>query len=161
MRKPRNLEIVWEKEKWPPGISPIEKFRIVGMHNNLSVTHLDWMSSACKALRSVFVATEDILQLDFLPYFFKTHIHSGALRTMQIAVVGLWHYEVVIESVREEDTHLKHLADELKNLLIHVTGNPGAEAETWSDSGYLRVKEMRELTKDEKEAYSDRLSTRS
>jgi hypothetical protein len=144
-------------ERWPVEVSPIEVFRVIG----LGGMHIASMSDACKTLRSVFVATEDILQVEYVPWLFKKHIHSGALNTLQLAVVGLWYYEAVVTSIEREDTHCHALGKELKDMLIHATGNHGVDAEVWSDSEFLRVGEMRELTEEEKDAYSTGLSTRS
>jgi hypothetical protein len=144
-------------ERWPIGVSPIETFRLIG----LGGTHVASMSNACKTLRSVFVATEDILQVGYVPWTFKKHIRNGTLHTLQLAVVGLWYYEVVVMSIGEGDTHCRALGKEVRDLLIHATGNHGVNAEVWSDSGLLKVREMRELTEEEKDAYSTRPSTRS
>ncbi|KAF2249886.1 hypothetical protein BU26DRAFT_550202 [Trematosphaeria pertusa] len=118
------------------------------------------MCLACVALRSLFVTTSDLATTHYIPKTCRSHIRGERLKSIRVAVEGLWHYDVDVGPYRVDD---EVVGKELVNVLSYVTGDHGADGsrvEASSGCDMVRSVTLRELSPDEKRAYDSRLVRR-
>lgn len=149
---------------WPVGTSGVEVLRIIGLWGGWArVNDVKRMSRACRALSSVFVAVSGMQAVKLVPHLFKQHIESRVLEQLQIAVQGLWEYEMsvlsgeVCDKLFDQDAAL---GGEMMDLMIHATGHHGMGTKDCYESERVKITSMRELSADEKKAYDTRLGRR-
>ena len=155
--------ISWDRADeawWSVGTSHVEALRVLGLDNRCGRPHmLHLMSCACAALRSVFVSMTDMNTTHQVPQIFDGHVRCGNLKILQMAVVGLWHYEVELGSIGE-GCNSSRLGIELQDVMIHATGCYDGNKEGVLESEHVKVVNIREQSENEKKAYDPRLARR-
>ena len=157
----RSLEVDIRKRgfttQMQPGTTqsyPVSCLRIIGF-TNAKLVQVSWLAVRFPALDSLFVST-GINDSKFIGRAFAKNIESGSLKTIQVAVPGLWHYEVETMEARVSD---EELAGDLYNALVYATGAEGVvkgRIEIPPECQSVRSVSIRELTEAEKKAYDDR-----
>ncbi|KAF2683038.1 hypothetical protein K458DRAFT_419261 [Lentithecium fluviatile CBS 122367] len=136
----------------------ITSLSIIGFDDH-SLTLVSWLSARCSALQNLLVTT-DINNTKIIGRIFGRHIGSGSLETIQVVIVGLWYYDVQVESARISD---EARGDELFNALVYATMADEAvcgRVEMPVESRSVRSVTMRELTEVEKKTYDGRFPRR-
>ena len=137
---------------------PISSLSVIGFSHQ-KLDQVGWLAARCSDLHDLLVTTK-ITDSKFIGRLFARHIRSGSLKTIRVAIVGLWHYEVEMKETQESDTEL---GDELYSALVYASSTVGVvegRVELPTECYSVRSVTIRELTEAEKKAYDVELPRR-
>jgi hypothetical protein len=137
---------------------PITSLSIIGFKGS-KLAQVSWLAARCSALHTLLITTH-ISDSMHIGRLFGHHIRSGSLKTIRVAIQGLWHYEVEMQETQASDASL---GGEIYNTLVYATSAADVvegRVEMSSECQSVRSVTIRELTEAEKKAYDMRRQRR-
>lgn len=135
----------------------VEHLRIIGCGASRQAD-VRWLAEELGDLSTLFLAAKELGgSISMLMMLFGGHLRRGVVRSVQVAVVGLWRYEVEFETGEEDQVYARSCV----GALMYATGRAEVEGRVVEvGTGYPGVTRvvMKELSEEEKKAYDLRPS---